>query len=185
MPEIAEATSQTFILACFVAKIASGTVGSVAALKIRNIWADPSSDDISKAEESATRDNCRIRAGMVHRLHSNTGFMRGGRSKESRDLIYPPKDVIDAAGGSVTGIELLGISGNPRNVTLVFNCCYLQVSCSLLVLMCLRKLIDEASCHVTVQNKKIQLYTHTLPLIYTLDDFYHVLARSPRQVCNA
>ncbi|KLO08811.1 hypothetical protein SCHPADRAFT_893578 [Schizopora paradoxa] len=135
MPEITESTS------------------GPESLKLHNIWADPTDDDISFALQQPSESNVQTRAHLVQRLDTKIDFIRGGRSAATRHNLFPPPAVLEAIGGSIENLTLRGATGNPRNIILWF---------------------DKAYC-------QIQLYTHVLPLICNLDDFYSVLCKLPKE----
>jgi len=153
MPEMTECTALTRILKEFVTFLTSFTTLGLLGLKVYNLWADPTDTDVQDALKDPSELNIRTRARLTERLSPTSDFTRGGRSEITRRKLVPPADVLDAIGGKVENLTLLSVEGNPRNIILRFDHCYCQ----------------------------IQLYTHVLPLICSLDDYYNVLCKIPKE----
>lgn len=131
--EITDYVARTRILKEFITYIAAFTPLGLAGLKVYNLWADPSDEDVQRALANRTEGNVRTCAMLTERLDPTNEFSRGGRSVDvTHRKLFPPADIMEAIGGTVENLTLLSVGGTPGSIILRFNKCYCQVrECSL------------------------------------------------------
>lgn len=126
MPEIKEAWVSNFVIACYFEwlELLHGVRVS-AFTKVVGIWADATLEEQREALSKPTRENSRIRAGLVTRLDESSTMLRGRRGH--RRPIWLPSDLWNKIGRDLGNLVVENIWADPRNVTLDFGFCCLQV----------------------------------------------------------
>lgn len=168
MPEYGEAVGQVTLVSCFITYMSIRF--GVEALRLKNIWLDCIQEEQDYANAHPTQDNALQRLGLPYPLTPTSDVRRGASSKvENRPMVWPTS-VTD-----LSKLVLVDIIPNPRNVILNFATRCVQVSLLHFSVMFLPH--SKQSSH-----EQVQLFTHTLPQIFSLDDWYHFICRIPKQV---
>lgn len=167
MPEYGEVIAQIFVLTRFITFMAI-TFGA-SALRVKNIWIDSSvpEQDAKKAEPSSAQ-NVLQQLGLPYPINEKCTIRWGMNTFQA-----PVWPFMLASRADLSKLVPIDIISNPRNIILNFASCCVQVSALLFLSL---SLVAVLTCC------KIQLFTHTLPQIYTLDDWYNVICLVPKQV---